>query len=236
MDTQQIVVLICRDPKIRGHIFSGDVNNPIVQARLAIYQSLAPEVNMAEVLELVPLMLMRASLHQQAGALKLSDVVKTGKSVIMNGITVTMRSILERDFDKDRIDNNLRDGAANRKRYIDKYQVAYVKLREKYPRMSKNEVKLRADDMAMSAMAKEDARKDVLDTKYAVTEVKPGEKQTIVVTNDPVVVDGPTKMDYAEGVKILSQEKPVDALDVQISAPLPEEPVGKTGASLIVES
>lgn len=236
MDTQQIVVLICRDPKIRGKIFDGDLNDPIVQSRLAVYESLAaPDVDMSQVIGLVPLMLMRASLRQQGGEIKLSEVISTGKSVIMNGINVTMRSILDRDFDRDRIDNNLRDGAANRKRYIDKYKVVYSQLRKQHPRANKAVLQAKTDEIVMADMAKEAARKDVLDTKYTITQVNPGDKQIVHVTEVPVMMEGDVKVDYDEARRILANEKPKSALDVPLSVPLPEEPVGKTGASIIVK-
>lgn len=234
MDTQQLVVLICRDPKIRGKIFDGDLDDPVVKSRLAMYKSLAsPEVDMDQVLELVPLMLIRASLRQQGGEITLSEVISTGKSVVMNGINVTMRSILDRDFDKDRIDNNLRDGAANRQRYIDKYKVVYAKLIKQYPRASKTELKTKADQIVTADLEKEADRKDVLDTKYTITQVDK-DKQTLSVTDVPVVLEGDVKVDYGEARRILASDVPKSVLDVPLSDPLPEEPVGKTGASIIV--
>lgn len=234
MDTQQLVILICRDPKIRGHIFDGNLDLPIVKARLDIYKGMAaPSVNMNDVLEMVPLMLSRASLKQQGGKISLSDVISLGKNVVMNGITVTMRSILERDFDKDRIDANLREGAANRKMYIDKYKVAYTVLRNKYPRMSTNEIKIRADEVATNVMKKQAERLKPIDTKYAITSVKKDDKSSISINTDPLSIDGRLAVNYSKALEILAKNKPKSELDVQLSEPLPEEPLGKTGVSII---
>lgn len=243
MDTQQLVILIARDKLVRNAVFDKDFSDPLVVNRLEMYSSMAhPSVRMSDVLDLVPLMLIRASMKQKAnqqhgGAdskFGISNVFNVSKSVILDGLTVTLRSVLDRDFDKNRIDNNLIDGATNRERYLVAYKSTYIKLRQKYPRVADKEIKAKVDKIVTEELKKEEKRKDVLDNKYVLAEVNASsDKQTIHSTDEPVVVRGEVVNNYEEGVKIINSSKPNSTLDAQLSLPLSEAPVGSTGASLI---
>lgn len=247
MDTQQLVVMISRDKLVRGAVFDKSYErDPVVKHRLQMYSDLADRsgVSMDDVLQLVPHMLTRASFRrlQKGGVddsdIGFTDILAMTKGVIMDGITVTMRSILDRTFDKSRIDDNLREGAANRKKYVTKFKDTYLEMRKTHPTMPKNQLMTRVDAIVTKEMQEEAVRKTITDTKYTVTEVPLAsgkqEEQTIITTDKPLTVSG-TK-NYHAATNLINAQTPDTALDKQISIPLSEAPVGKTGASIVIAS
>jgi hypothetical protein len=59
---------------------------------------------------------------RKIGGSNLQTTEKKHKNIILEGISVTLRSILKRKFDENRIDNNLREGAKERKAYLARLQ------------------------------------------------------------------------------------------------------------------
>lgn len=173
-------------------------------------------------LEMTNILITAKHILMKAGAKR--KITQESKNIIMEGITVTLRSILDRPVDIDHIDNNLRKGAQEREDYMEKYyhipKKPITKVNETEPLFDKNTpIKLS-------------------NKKYIVTEVsthpKTEGKHTIHVQNKiKKLSNEDTIKDYQKGVETLNQLEPRDPLDMPLSQPLDQPPVGKSGSTLI---
>ena len=68
-------------------------------------------------LSMLDILLMCKYVLMKAGANKI-NISQDAKNIIMKKITLTLESILHRDFDKEIIDENLKEGAIQRKMYL----------------------------------------------------------------------------------------------------------------------
>lgn len=139
------------------------------------------------------------------------------KNIIMQGINVTLRSIIDRQFDKDRIDNNLRLGAKERKEHI----------RLGHHKISHN--KTLFDEHTPIHLSKKQH------TTTEITRDATGKKKITHYQHPHIIKLSPntTVNDYQEGVKVLNEMDFNNPLDTPLSHPLDIPPVGKSGATLI---
>jgi len=81
------------------------------------YYCLEKNISMTDVLFITKSLLMKAGAKKNKNV-KTENSTSEQKNIITQRITLTMRSILERKFDKNKIDDNLRLGAKERKEHI----------------------------------------------------------------------------------------------------------------------
>lgn len=143
------------------------------------------------------------------------------KNIVMEGITLTLRSILNRKIDVEHIDNNLRQGAIERKAYFaKKYHLKQTKYTNVEPIFDKY--------TPIGAIKK----------KYVTSEVSmhPSTRGKHIVhthTQTKKLSSGTTVKNYKLGVDKIKNLEPNNPLDMPLSQPLDEPPVGKSGATLI---
>ncbi|XWV25155.1 putative ORFan [Tupanvirus deep ocean] len=160
-------------------------------------------------------------LLMKAGASK--TISSQSKNIIMQGITVTLRSVVERNIDKDRIDNNLRQGAIERKEHLQK---GHHKKRKIY---RPHEVEPIFDEYTPVKLS----NKKHVTTEVSANPDNQGKHKVHTHSNTIQLSSQTTVKDYNEGVNALKNIKPSNILDIPLSPPLDEPPVGKSGATLI---
>lgn len=166
------------------------------------------------------------SLLMKAGAKKkqLNQSDDSNKNIVMQGITVTMKSILNRQFDKNKIDNNLRQGAIERQEYL---QYSYNKKGKIYK-----------DDEIEPIFDENTPIKPATTKKYVTSEIsaKPETQGKNLVHTHSNIINLPsetTVKNYKQGVETLKNINPKNMLDIPLSPPLDEPPAGNTGTTLI---
>lgn len=138
---------------------------------------------------------------------------KSTASVILQGITATLRSIIDRKFDKNEIDQNLIEGAREREMLLNTNKHL---------------------DPTLSVLDTTSTKK----TNYLVGQIstKPGTEgqNSISKIDKPIILpSSSTERNNAKAVEIMKNITSNDPLDYQISMPLSEPPVGKTAATII---
>lgn len=137
------------------------------------------------------------------------------ENVVMKGIIVTLRSIVDRKFDKDKIDENLRIGAKARR------EIARMKKLKKSKKSGKTGSKTNKTSKTSKSgkTTKSNAPKSVTQEPVNTDIVKP--------INDKDVKE------YKQAVEILQNVEPSNIMDKPLSQPLDVPPVGNTGSTII---
>lgn len=117
--------------------------------------------------------------------------------ITMKGITLTLRSIIDRKVDKQKIDNNLIEGA------IERRKISNEKLRKKGKNIK--------------------SEQDTLNTLSEPIKIEKINKK-----EDDKAVE-----DYKKAVDVLKNSNINNPLDIPLSQPLDEPPVGNSGATII---
>jgi hypothetical protein len=152
---------------------------------------------------------------------KQRKITEQSKNIIMEGITLTLESVLDRHFDENHVDNNLRQGAIERKAYIAK---GYHFKQGHY-----NGVEPLFDKYTPIKIASK---------KYVTTEVSTHPqiegKHTVYTHNKTKELSPETTVkNYQQGVEVLRNLNFNDPKDTLLSQPLDIPPAGKSGATLI---
>lgn len=178
--------------------------------QLTHYQTICSSQN----IDLLKVMFVSKMTLMKAGTQKHSN-----KNIIMQGINVTLRSIINRQFDMDRIDNNLRLGAKERKEHIKKG----------HHKIKKNHDSLFDEHTPIQLSKKQH-------TTSEITSDPTGKKKIVHYQHHHIIKMNPstTINNYQEGVKVLNEMDFNNPLDTPLSHPLDEPPVGKSGSTLIV--
>jgi hypothetical protein len=134
-----------------------------------------------------------------------------GENIVMKGITTTLRSFLEKSVDKNRIDAIFRQGALERK--------AYLKSNNKKSTVKKTVI----NDNIISTIS----TKDPQHLNEIHTNLDPLNLVNKKNTLDNVVDN------YTEGLKELEKIPITNPIDLQISQPLDEPPIGKIGVTVV---
>lgn len=148
------------------------------------------------------------------------DKTKTKNNIIMEGITATLRSILDRKFDKNRIDFNLVEGANERK-------VIYAKaILMKNPNDA-------AAQKILNYYTPQVAKNKYVTSAVSANPLTEG-KNKVFANKTPIAVSADTTVaDYKTGVEVIKNLNPKNPLDAQITQPLDEPPTGKSGATIV---
>lgn len=152
----------------------------------------------------------------------------TDKIIIMKGISTTIRSIIDRPIDKEKIDHNLRKGANERKEYGQYHNnVKYISKKlpkeifsPEFAAPIPTAIELPQNITSEVSVHPETSGSHTIEQYHGVKKL-PAES---------------TVRDYQQGVNILKELDPVDPFDKQLSLPLDEPPVGRYGSTIITPS
>jgi len=193
------------------------LKNDEISRKLIGYHELCLDKN----LDLVNILLTCKYILIKAGGK--NKKIKNSKNIIMSGITLTLRSILDQKINTELIDNNLRLGALERKRYIaKKYHLKTKVFSESEPIFDKN-------------TPVESTTKQNIISEVSINPNNKGKHMIHNQTQTKHMSSDTTIKNYDAGAEIIKNLDPVDPLDKPLSVPLDEPPVGKSGATLIID-
>ncbi|XWV26417.1 putative orfan [Tupanvirus soda lake] len=217
LNNKMCLQLIDLIEKILKTIPKYKLNSNTICNKMIDYHNYCTEKNIkfTDVLATCKLLLMKA------GASK--TISSHNKNIIMQGITVTLRSVLERNINKDRIDDNLRQGAFERKEHLQK---GHHKKRKVY---KPHEPEPIFDEYTPVKLSNK---------KHITTEVSTNpnsqEKHKLHTHSNTIQLSSQTTVkDYKEGVEALKSITPTNVLDIPLSPALDVPPVGNSGATLV---
>lgn len=168
-----------------------------------------------------------------------SIITNKTTDALMKGINLTMRSILERKFDKNKIDDNLREGARQRKEYAKKLYSAYqhkhpnAHLETTHPAHTNvtnvtnvtSVTNLSNPISAIKAINPTNPTNITKVTKVIETKIEPVLPIQSTLTTNPIT-QVPTDIDdVVASENDINFNKP-DAIDIPLSSPLDVPPVG----------
>lgn len=149
------------------------------------------------------------------------------KNIVMKGMTLTINSIINRQFNPIHIDDNLREGARKRKAYISqeyhkKEQIykGVVPIFGKYTPIKAKQNKSIISEVSIHPST--EGKHVIYEQNENEIKQLPSEIETTTTTEN-----------YQKGVKILNQIKPTSPLNATLSKPLTTPPVGKSGKTVI---
>ena len=158
-------------------------------------------------------------------------------NIIMKGLTTTLRSIIDRPVDKDKIDSNLKKGASERKEYSEylanKHQIKYS---SKKHRRTKHRSKNQSQTINLAEPLTTIEKPDHIISEVSVHPNTEGKHKLHKYSENKKLPADQTIRDYRQGVDILNNLDPIDPLDKQLSPPLDEPPVGTYGSTVITTS
>lgn len=151
--------------------------------------------------------------------------VSTTKNILIKGLSISIGSFLERKVDTKKIDHNIRKGANERKAYDKKLRAHHKKHNKHKKHHSSSKKKKHISNETPIILEP---------TKKNTTQIGPKGKHTSLEHPNTIKLSADTTTEnYKQGIDIIKTMNITNPIDLPITPPLDEPPVGLSGATIL---